>query len=116
MRAVLLSMVICLGGCLAAQPDHNPLKGGKAQKGEAVVAPKASEKPKALTRVGMIKEMFLMQLELNAQILKMAEGVTPAELKDLNEFLLPFGNELQPKVCTNPNHDHSKPGHRSRAF
>ena len=125
MRAVLLSMVICLGGCLATQPDHNPLKKGKKQK-EAVVAPTAPEKPKSsepgvpsepgMTRVELMQEMFLMQTELSAQILKSAEDLTPDELQEFNEFLAPFGRELRPKVCTNPNHDHSKPGHKSRVF
>jgi len=124
MRAVLLSMVICLGGCLATQPDHNPLKKEKKQK-EVAVAPTAPEEPKAsksgvpsepgMTRVGLMQEMFLMQQELASQILKSAEDLTPDELQEFNEFLAPFGRELKPKVCTNPNHDHSKPGHKGKS-
>jgi hypothetical protein len=121
MRVVLLSMVICLGGCLASQTSHNPLKK------KASVAPVASETPEAaepeaappriLSRVEMMQELFLTQLDMNAQILKLAEGMSPAELKEINEFLAPFGTELTPKKgCDNPNHGHDVPKRRSEAF
>jgi len=112
MRVVLLSMVLILGGCLATQPPHNPLK--KEKKEVAVVAPEAPvappEKPEAapglrlpelpktgIDRVELMKEMFLVQQDLKSQILKLAESLSDEDLAELNRFLSERGVTIERK-------------------
>ena len=116
MRVVLLSMVLILGGCLATQPPHNPLK--KKEKEAPVVSAKVAVKPKAkpkpepelapelpLNKVELMKEMFLVQQDLKAQVLKLAEDLSDEELAELNRFLTDYGVTIHRKLVPKPSPD-----------
>lgn len=117
MRIAMLSLVVFLGGCLAVQPAHNPMKKGKKAKQEAAapVAAKAEKPaaapelglpeldlPPAIDKVELMKEMFLVQQDLKAQVLKLAEDLSEAELAELNKFLGKRGVTIERKRVPKP--------------
>jgi hypothetical protein len=119
MRVAMLFMVLLLGGCAATQPAKNPLK---AEKPKAEKKSKESKEEKEakfivpfeIDKVELMQEMYLLQKDMNDRILLLAEQLTPDELKEFNEFLAPYGTELRGRLCDDPTHDHSKPGHKPK--
>lgn len=126
MRIATVSLAaLLLAGCLSTQSSVNPMKRKGKKKAEAApVASEAVAEPKPapklpelnLDKVGLMKEMFLVQRDLNKQILKMAEALSEVELMEFNLWLKQYGVQLKAKRCTDPTHDHSKPGHKSRVY
>jgi len=99
MRAFFVILLMSLSGCLGTQSSHNPLKKTKA-KGVAPVSAPASIPPAPmpeLDRASLMKEMFLVQRDLNHQILKMAEALSEIELMEFNEWLAQYGRQLRLK-------------------
>ncbi len=96
MRYLLLVLVTIFCGCVATQPPHNPLTKPDPVK-EAPVEPAVPAVPAtpALSGVELMKEMFLTQRDMKAQILKLAETLTDEELAGLNEWLVQYGVQIR---------------------
>lgn len=114
MRPFVLSMILLLCGCLSVQEPHNPMKKAKKKPApveEATTAPvetsapaRPAPAPLGLDSVTLMKEMFLVQRDLNQQILKMAEELSEIELMEINQWLRQYGVQIQKKV-KKPSHD-----------
>lgn len=118
MRHTALVLVLLLTGCLAVQEPHNPAKRKKKKSDTAPVASAARAEEKkedeepapdlgpVLSKVELMKQMFLMQKDLKAQLLQMSSELSQEELAELNEWLKQYGVQIQRKKCENPDHDH----------
>jgi len=111
MRYVLLSVVLTLCGCLGTQPPANPLEKAASTAAVPSAAPAAVDAPMPAPpppllpetdKVELMKEMFLVQRDLNQQLLKMAEDLTADELLELNEWLEQFGVQIQRRRVRKP--------------
>lgn len=117
MRFTALALVLTLVGCLGTGPHVNPMKRKKKEKAEAApvatataapvgssAAPAETPELPTLTRVQAMKEAFLARKkaqeaaqEAHHRFFRLANGLTPDELKELNEWLHQFGIELKRK-------------------
>ena len=117
MRVAMLIMVLLLAGCLSTQPAKNPLKAKKPKAEKKAEKDKSDDEAALLfgvDKVELMQQMYLLQKDMNDRILQLAEHLPPDELKELNEFLAPYGTRLRAKICEDPSHDHSKPGHKGK--
>lgn len=123
MRLVALMLALVTSGCLATGDPHNPMeKKSDVAPVSSQKAPAAAPEPEmrptpvlpTLTRVQAMKEIFLKrqaslqeQKALQERFMRLANDLSVEELKELNEFLSPFGVQLHRK-CQNPDHHHSE--------
>ena len=128
MRLVALMFALLACGCVGSGEARNPLESPKrastAPVASAAAAPVESDAAPAaipeaptlptLTRVQAMKELFLQRkaaedarAALEQRFLRLAEGLSVAELKELNEFLGQHGVQLH-RRCQNPDHNHDE--------
>ena len=120
MRALFVTLLLALTGCLGTPTPKNPMK----KKATALVSSAAPAKPAAppqaapddpprldldLDKVELMKEMFLLQRDLNQQILKMAATLSEVELIELNQWMQQYDVHIEKKV-------HKPKNRRSRVF
>ena len=111
MRAIYVVLIMALAGCLVAQSPHNPIKkiGNTEETLADVIVLKAATSDAELPRIDLnidkvepMKEMFLVQRDINRQILKMAEQLSEVELMDINLWLQQYGVQIQRKQTQKP--------------
>lgn len=112
MRGTILVLVLALAGCFATQSSTNPLKRKAPEKAAKPAAAKAEPKPlpaprpePKMNKVELMEEMFLLQHDLNQQILKLAEKLSQTELMEFNQWLQPYGRQLRLKNPVKPKHN-----------
>lgn len=107
MRLSVLIPIVLLCGCLSVKEPHNPMKRTKkpesastapVETSTSTTAPSAPQAPLELDSVALMKEMFLVQKDINQQILKMAEELSELELMELNLWLKQYGVQIQKRV------------------
>lgn len=113
MRLIYTLVLLALAGCLATQNPHNPVKKTPSSSKKVVAEAPVKTKPATadaelsrtdldIDRVELVKEMFLVQRDINHQILKLAEQLSQVELMDINLWLQQYGVQIKRKQVEKP--------------